>query len=199
MSSNDLSGLLARAEAVLDRLAAVLPAPGQSAINAPDWAASVAFRYRKRGGPLGGLGLLDPVRHVGRICYEDLQEVDSQKERFARNLAQFVAGRPANNVLLSGARGTGKSSLVKAAHAEVTAAHGNRLKLVEIHREDIEALPELMRLIRRESGYRFIVFCDDLSFEAEDGSYKSLKAVLEGGIEGAEKSFELDERMPSSG
>ncbi|WP_374319246.1 ATP-binding protein [Aquabacterium sp.] len=178
MSSIDLSGLLARAEAVLDRLAAVLPAPGQSAINAPDWAASVAFRYRKRGGPLGGLGLLDPVRHVGRIRYEDLQEVDSQKERFARNLAQFVAGRPANNVLLSGARGTGKSSLVKAglqAHAE------QGLRLIEVDKTDMIDLPDLIELVSGRPE-RFIIYCDDLSFEDGEPGYKALKSILDGTV-----------------
>jgi uncharacterized protein len=105
------------------------------------------------------------------------------------NTERFARGLPANNALLWGARGMGKSSLVKAAHASVNAAHARRkdgnglLKLVEIHREDIESLPDLMALIRG-APYRFIVFCDDLSFEVEDTSYKSLKAMLEGGIEG---------------
>jgi len=178
MSSADLSGLLARAEAVLDRLAAVLPAPGQSSVASPDWAASVAFRYRKRSGPLGGLGVLDPVRHVGLIRYEDLQEVDTQKERFARNLAQFVAGRPANNVLLSGARGTGKSSLVKAA-LQAHAAQG--LRLIEVDKADMTDLPDLIELVSGRPE-RFIIYCDDLSFEDGEPGYKALKSILDGTV-----------------
>ena len=118
-----------------------------------------------------------------------LKGIDRVRDVLVENTERFARGLPANNALLWGARGMGKSSLVKAAHASVNAAHGRRkdgagpLKLVEIHREDIESLPDLMTLMR-EAPYRFIVFCDDLSFEAEDTSYKSLKAMLEGGIEG---------------
>jgi predicted AAA+ superfamily ATPase len=118
-----------------------------------------------------------------------LKGIDRVRDILLENTERFARGLPANNALLWGARGMGKSSLVKAAHATVNAAHGARrsgdglLKLVEIHREDIESLPDLMALIRT-APYRFIVFCDDLSFEAEDTSYKSLKAMLEGGIEG---------------
>jgi hypothetical protein len=115
-----------------------------------------------------------------------LKGIDRVRDLLVENTERFAAGLPANNALLWGARGMGKSSLVKAAHAAVNAAHagqGRPLKLVEIHREDIESLPDLMALMR-EAPFRFIVFCDDLSFEAEDTSYKSLKAVLEGGIEG---------------
>ena len=140
-----LERLVERAEALMARVEAVLPQP----LGEPNWAASVAFRYRKRGGPLGGLGLLDPVRHVGRIRYEDLQEVDSQKERFARNLAQFVAGRPANNVLLSGARGTGKSSLVKAL---LNAYAKEGLRLIEVERQDLVDLPDIVDLIADRPG-----------------------------------------------
>ena len=118
-----------------------------------------------------------------------LKGIDRVRDMLIENTERFARGLPANNALLWGARGMGKSSLVKAAHAAVNAGHGRRkdgagpLKLVEIHREDIETLPDLMTLMR-EAPWRFIVFCDDLSFEAEDTSYKSLKAVLEGGIEG---------------
>jgi hypothetical protein len=115
-----------------------------------------------------------------------LKGIDRVRDTLLENTERFAQGLPANNALLWGARGMGKSSLVKATHAAVNAARGRKnsaLKLVEIHREDIESLPELMTLLRG-APHRFIVFCDDLSFEAEDTSYKSLKAVLEGGIEG---------------
>ena len=118
-----------------------------------------------------------------------LKGIDRMRDVLLENTERFARGLPANNALLWGARGMGKSSLVKAVHASVNATHGRRrrsdglLKLVEIHREDIETLPDLMTLIRG-APCRFIVFCDDLSFEAEDTSYKALKAMLEGGIEG---------------
>src|SRR6185503_14042852 len=115
-----------------------------------------------------------------------LKGVDAQRDTLLSNTRRFADGLPANNALLWGARGMGKSSLVKAAHAQINASLGENagyLKLVEIHREDIESLPDLMTLVRGVN-YRFIVFCDDLSFDTEDTSYKSLKAVLEGGIEG---------------
>src|SRR3712207_6733323 len=121
------------------------------------------------------------------VCSSDLG-IDRVRDTLADNTERFARGLPANNALLWGARGMGKSSLVKAVHAEINKARAERpasrpLKLVEIHREDIETLPELMALLRPDP-HRFIVFCDDLSFDANDTSYKSLKAVLEGGIEG---------------
>jgi hypothetical protein len=130
-----------------------------------------------------------PIARVNRVEMSLLKGIDRMRDMLLENTERFARGLPANNALLWGARGMGKSSLVKAVHASVNAAHGRRrggdgpLKLVEIHREDIESLPELMALTRG-APYRFIVFCDDLSFEAEDTSYKSLKAMLEGGIEG---------------
>jgi uncharacterized protein len=121
---------------------------------------------------------------VNRVEMSLLQGIDRVRDLLVENTERFARGLPANNALLWGARGMGKSSLVKAVHAAVNANHGGgRLKLAEIHREDIESLPQLMTLLR-DTPYRFILFCDDLSFEAEDTSYKSLKAVLEGGIEG---------------
>jgi len=123
---------------------------------------------------------------VNRVEMDLLQGIDRVRDQLMDNTRRFAAGLPANNALLWGARGMGKSSLVKAVHATVgraAPADGPRLKLVEIHREDIESLPELMAIMRA-SHHRFIVFCDDLSFDAEDTSYKSLKAVLDGGIEG---------------
>ena len=132
-----------------------------------------------------------PVPQVNRVEMSLLKGIDRVRDMLLENTERFARGLPANNALLWGARGMGKSSLVKAVHASVNAAHASTqgsegdglLKLVEIHREDIESLPDLMALMRG-APYRFIVFCDDLSFEAEDTTYKSLKAMLEGGIEG---------------
>ena len=130
-------------------------------------------------------GRLAPVQKVSRVDIGLLHGIDRMRDMLIENTERFATGLPANNALLWGARGMGKSSLVKAAHARVNAMKGvdGRLKLVEIHREDIESLPALMAQIRASKFY-FIVFCDDLSFDGNDASYKSLKAVLEGGIEG---------------
>src|ERR1700761_9334624 len=130
-------------------------------------------------------GRLAPVPRVSRVDLDLLRGIDRMRDILIENTERFANGLPANNALLWGARGMGKSSLVKAAHATVNANRkpADRLKLIEIHREDIERLPALMELVRA-SRYRFIVFCDDLSFDGNDASYKSLKAVLEGGIEG---------------
>ncbi|MEP7031941.1 MAG: DUF815 domain-containing protein, partial [Pseudolabrys sp.] len=128
-------------------------------------------------------GQLSAVARVNRVEMSLLKGIDRVRDTLVENTERFAKGLPANNALLWGARGMGKSSLVKAAHAAVNAASKNSLKLIEIHREDIESLPELMA-ITRSSKDRFILFCDDLSFDNDDTSYKSLKAVLEGGIEG---------------
>ncbi|GEC15232.1 putative AAA+ superfamily ATPase [Nitrobacter winogradskyi] len=128
-------------------------------------------------------GRLTPVPQVSRVDLGLLRGIDRMRDILMENTLRFARGLPANNALLWGARGMGKSSLVKAAHASVNVEAGGRLKLIEIHREDIESLPGLMELLR-SSGFRFIVFCDDLSFDGNDASYKSLKAALEGGIEG---------------
>ena len=170
-STPPLLHLIARAEALLARLEAVLP----HAASAPDWAASTAFRYRKRGGTSG---VLEPVRHVATIRLADLKEVEPQKERLLRNTEQFVAGRPANNVLLTGARGTGKSSLIKACLNEF-AAQG--LRLIEVDKSDLVDLPDLVDLVA-ERPERFIVFCDDLSFDEGEPGYKALKSVLDGSV-----------------
>jgi uncharacterized protein len=163
--------MLARVAAALERLAP----PGHAST---DFDAADAFIWQPKGSRLVA------VPFVNRVEMMLLKGIDRVRDTLMENTERFARGLPANNALLWGARGMGKSSLVKAAHAAVNAsiAHGN-LKLVEIHREDIESLPELMTLVR-PAPYRFIVFCDDLSFDAEDTSYKSLKAVLEGGIEG---------------
>ena len=131
-------------------------------------------------------GRLTPVAHVNRVEMSLLKGIDRVRDTLLENTERFAKGLPANNALLWGARGMGKSSLVKATHAGVNATQNSTsglLKLIEIHREDIDSLPALMALTRG-SPHRFIVFCDDLSFDAEDTTYKSLKAVLEGGIEG---------------
>ncbi len=167
------SDMLARVAGALERLA---PAP----IAKPDFAAADAFVWQPQGRRLA------PVAHVNRVEMALLKGIDRVRDTLVENTERFARGLPANNALLWGARGMGKSSLVKAAHAAINATHGRKnggLKLIEIHREDIESLPDLMTLLRGAT-HRFIVFCDDLSFEAEDTSYKSLKAVLEGGIEG---------------
>ncbi|PTM56965.1 hypothetical protein C8P69_10411 [Phreatobacter oligotrophus] len=167
--------LLERIATALERLA---PAPPPR----PDFAAADAFVWNPDG------PRLDPVPRVNRVEMVLLKGIDRARDTLIENTRRFAEGLPANNALLWGSRGMGKSSLVKAAHATVNrqrVAEGlsANLKLVEIHREDIESLPQLMALVRA-TDLRFIVFCDDLSFDHDDTSYKSLKAVLEGGIEG---------------
>jgi predicted AAA+ superfamily ATPase len=167
---NALDALIARADALLGRLEAVLP----HAPTAPDWAASIAFRYRKR----GGVGAIEPVKHVATIRLADLKEVEPQKERLLRNTEQFVAGRAANNVLLTGARGTGKSSLIKACLNQF-APRG--LRLIEVDKADLMDLQDLVDLVAGRPE-RFIVFCDDLSFDEGEPGYKALKSVLDGSV-----------------
>ena len=168
-----LTSLVDRAHALLGRLEAVLPHPA----TAPDWAASVAFRYRRR----GSVGVLEPVKHVSRIRLADLKEVEPQKARLLRNTLQFVAGHGANNALLTGARGTGKSSLVKALLNEF-APRG--LRLIEVDKADLVDLPDLIDLVA-ERPEKFIVFCDDLSFDEGEPGYKALKSVLDGRVAAA--------------
>jgi predicted AAA+ superfamily ATPase len=170
VDSSSFESLIARAEGLLARLEAVLPHPA----TAPDWGASVAFRYRRR----GSVGVLEPVRHVAPIRLADLQEIDGQKERLVRNTEQFVAGRGANNVLLTGARGTGKSSLIKACLNEFS---GRGLRLIEVDKADLVDLPDLVDLVA-ERPERFIVYCDDLSFEDGEPGYKALKSILDGSV-----------------
>ena len=167
---SDLTSLISRAEALLLRLEAVLPHP----LTAPDWAGAHAFRYRKR----GGSGFIEPVRHVANIRLHNLVEVDAQKQRLLRNTEQFVAGHGANNVLLTGARGTGKSSLIKACLNEF-APQG--LRLIEVDKTDLVDLPDIVDLVA-ERPERFIVFCDDLSFDEGEPGYKALKSILDGSI-----------------
>ena len=170
MPMTPVEHLIARAEALLQRLEAVLPHP----LTDPDWTASVAYRYRKR----GGSGVLEPVRHVASIQLTDLQEVEPQKARLLRNTEQFVAGRPANNVLLTGARGTGKSSLIKAC---LNAYSGQGLRLIEVDKADLIDLPDLVDRVAARPE-RFIVYCDDLSFDEGEPGYKALKSMLDGTV-----------------
>src|SRR6476659_7607520 len=168
----------AGSEGIWERVAAALERLAPGAPAAPHFAAADAFSWHPDG------RRLVPVARVNRVEMSLLKGIDRLRDVLLENTERFARGLPANNALLWGARGMGKSSLVKAAHAAVGAAHPDGgLKLVEIHREDIETLPELMGLLRPASQ-RFIVFCDDLSFDADDTSYKSLKTMLEGGMEG---------------
>ena len=166
----DLESVLARAERLLQRLEAVLPHPPA----APDWAASIAFRYRKR----GASGVIEPVRHVATIRLESLVEVEPQKERLVRNTRQFVEGHGANNVLLTGARGTGKSSLIKAVLNQF-APQG--LRLIEVDKADLVDLPDIVDLVASRPE-RFVVFCDDLSFDEGEPGDKALKSILDGSV-----------------
>src|SRR5579863_3342709 len=171
----DVSEALARIAAALERLA-------PPALAAPDFGTADAFVWQP------DKASLHPVAKVNRVEMALLRGIDQVRDILVENTERFARGFAANNALLWGARGMGKSSLVKAVHADINqrlaATPGFRpLKLIEIHREDIENLPDLMALLRG-APYRFLIFCDDLSFDAEDTSYKSLKAVLEGGIEG---------------
>lgn len=166
--------LLQRAEQLITRIETVLPQP----LGAPDWSASIAFRYRKRS---SGHGVLEPVRHVAQMRLADLQEIEGQKEKIQRNTLQFVQGLPANNVLLTGARGTGKSSLVKACLNEY-APQG--LRLIEVDKADLVDLPDIVDVVA-DRPERFIVFCDDLSFEDGEAGYKALKSILDGSVSAA--------------
>src|SRR5579859_5352479 len=163
---------------VLERIAAALERLAPAQPPQPDFAGAEAFVWHPEARRLAS------VRRINRVGMSLLKGIDRVRDLLVENTERFARGLPANNALLWGARGMGKSSLVKAAHAAVGAAHpAAGLRLIEIHREDIESLPELMAMLR-PARQRFIVFCDDLSFDADDTSYKSLKTMLEGGIEG---------------
>ncbi len=169
MTATEFTSLIQRAERVLAQLEAFLP-PATPEI---DWTAH-AFRWRKR----GARGWLDAVRHVSRIDMHDLQHIERQKATIDRNTLQFLESKPANNVLMTGARGTGKSSLVKA----MLAAYGDRgLRLIEVDKSDLGDLADIVELVASRPE-RFIVFCDDLSFEEGEAGYKALKSVLDGSV-----------------
>jgi len=164
------ASLAARVTAALERLAppllpAALPAQGSAFVWEP------------------AMGTLSPVPHVASIEIDLLKAIENQRETLAANTRRFADGLPANNALLWGARGMGKSSLVKAVHAQINKGRKIPLVLIEVHREDISSLPQLLRLLRNDKR-RFLLYCDDLSFDKDDTSYKSLKPALEGGIEG---------------
>ena len=166
--------LIVRAEALISRIESVLPQP----LTAPDWSASIAYRYRKRS---SGHGSLEPVKHIGHMALGDLKEIDGQKEKIQRNTEQFVSGKPANNVLLTGARGTGKSSLIKACLNEYSK---RGLRLIEVDKADLTDLPDIVDVVS-DLPEKFIVFCDDLSFEEGEPGYKALKSILDGSVAAA--------------
>ena len=166
--------LILKAEALISRIESILPQP----LTAPDWSASIAYRYRKRS---SGHGSLEPVKHIGHMALGDLKEIDDQKEKIQRNTEQFVSGKPANNVLLTGARGTGKSSLIKACLNEYSK---RGLRLIEVDKADLTDLPDIVDVVS-DLPEKFIVFCDDLSFEEGEPGYKALKSILDGSVAAA--------------
>jgi uncharacterized protein len=163
--------LIERATQLVARIEAILPQP----LTSPDWGASIAWRYRKRS---SGHGTLEPVQHVSGMRLADLKEIDGQKEKVQRNTEQFVRGLPANNVLLTGARGTGKSSLIKGCLNEY-ASQG--LRLIEVDKADLTDLPDIIDVVAGRAE-KFIVYCDDLSFEDGEPGYKALKSILDGSV-----------------
>lgn len=168
-----LDQFLVRAEALLSRLEALLPMPHA----APDWNAATAFRWRKAGGR-EGRGSLQPVVHRSPIQLTDLHNIEAQKQQIEQNTQQFVEGKPANNVLLTGARGTGKSSLIKACLNQFA---DRGLRLIEVDKNDLADLADIVELVAARPE-RFIIFCDDLSFEEGEGGYKALKVALDGSV-----------------
>lgn len=172
--SNNIEKLLERAVLMLERLERVLPQP----LSQPDWNEAIAWRYRKRA---SGHGVLEGVRHVSDMSLNDLKEIDGQKEKLQQNTLQFVQGLPANNVLLTGSRGTGKSSLIKAC-LNAYAAQG--LRLIEVDKDDLTDLPDIVDVVAGRPE-KFIIFCDDLSFEDGEGGYKALKSILDGSVAAA--------------
>jgi len=169
--SQPLEQLVARAVQLMDRIEAALP----QSLSAPDWTQAIAWRYRKRS---TGHGVLEPVRHVSDMGLADLQEIDGQKEKMQRNTEQFVRGLPANNVLLTGARGTGKSSLIKAC---LNAYSAQGLRLIEVDKSDLVDLPDIVDVVAGRPE-KFMIFCDDLSFEDGEPGYKALKSILDGSV-----------------
>ncbi|MFM7025500.1 MAG: ATP-binding protein [Limnohabitans sp.] len=167
--STTLEQLLDKVSSLVDRIDAVLPRP----LSAPDWTEALAWRYRKRA---SGHGVLEPVRHISNMALDDLKEIDDQKEKMQRNIEQFVQGRPANNVLLTGARGTGKSSLIKAC---LNSFAPRGLRLIEVDKEDLTDLPDIIEVVAGRPE-KFMVYCDDLSFEDGEPGYKALNSILDG-------------------
>ena len=166
--------LLERADQLISRIESVLPMP----LSAPDWSAAIAWRYRKRA---SGHGVLERVRYVAAMSLNDLKEIDPQKQKIERNTLQFVQGKPSNNVLLTGARGTGKSSLIKAC---LNAYASQGLRLIEVDKADLTDLPDIIEVVA-DRPEKYIVYCDDLSFEDGEPGYKALKSILDGSIAAA--------------
>lgn len=162
--------LIARAEKLIDKLEALIPADAPQ----PDWKASIAFRWRVK----NNRGFIQPVKHPHHITLDDLQDIDEQKKRITQNTKQFVQGKPANNVLLTGARGTGKSSLVKAVLNQFSK---KGLRLIEVEKSHLVDLPDIVEMVSARPE-KFILFCDDLSFDEGESGYKALKTVLDGSI-----------------
>jgi uncharacterized protein len=169
-----MSGKLDRLDNLLQRLDEWMP----KSLTEKDWTSAVAFRWRRKDTLLGKLGYLQPVRHISGITFKDLQHIERQTDLIFNNTKHFVEGKPANNVLLTGARGTGKSSLIKASLNEFSA---NGLRLVEVDKEHLTDLGDLTDLLAGRPE-KFIIFCDDLSFEDGESGYKSLKSALDGSI-----------------
>ena len=172
--NDKLTAFFTRAELFMARVEAALP----HGLCEPDWNASIAFRYRRRA---SGQGVIAAVHHVGAMQLADLREVEQQKEKIRRNTQQFVRGAPANNVLLTGARGTGKSSLIRAC---LHAYADQGLRLIEVDKTDLVDLPDIVELVAQRPE-KFIVFCDDLSFDEGEAGYKALKSVLDGSVAAA--------------
>ncbi len=166
-----LLSALARAEALMARLEHALPQP----LTAPNFSNATAWRYRKRA---SGHGVLEPVAHLGSMQLSDLKEIEPQKEKIKANTEQFVRGFPANNVLLTGARGTGKSSLIKAV---LNAYSAEGLRLIEVDKADLIDLQDIVNVVSQRPE-KFIVYCDDLSFDEGESGYKQLKSVLDGSV-----------------
>ena len=168
-----LASFLARAEKVLERIEPLLP----PASRQPDWLSAIAFRWRK----VGTSGYLQAIPSPAQIRLADLRDIDEQKQRIVANTQQFVRGLPANNVLLTGARGSGKSSLIKALLNEFG---GQGMRVIEVEKNDLVDLPDIVDLVEGRPE-RFVIFCDDLSFDAGDATYKALKVVLDGSLASA--------------
>jgi uncharacterized protein len=169
-----MSNQLERLDQLLQRLDEWMPRQ----LTEDDWKSSVAFRWRRKDTLFGKLGYLQAVKHTSNISFNDLQHIDRQKDQIYSNTKHFVNGKPANNVLLTGARGTGKSSLIKASLNEFS---GKGLRLVEVDKEHLTDLGDLTDILANRPE-RFIIFCDDLSFEDGESGYKSLKSALDGSV-----------------
>jgi uncharacterized protein len=175
-TTDDTSDLVTRAESLIARLEKAFTVE----TRVTDWDASIAFRWRKR----HGVAVIEPVAHVHRIHLRDLQGIDDQKHLVEENTRQFVQGLPANNVLLTGARGTGKSSLIKALLNKYSP---KGLRLIEVEKQDLIDLPDIVDEIA-DRPERFVLYCDDLSFEADEPGYKALKVVLDGSVAAASEN-----------